>query len=572
MPLFFCYIQKNNGITLESPLGMISNLFILFLLIGFSGAILSKKHYARFVSFIITIVCSLLIFFAYQTMQSGISQQAIWSLLDYKRFSVDLNLSSNSYNYSLLMPFFIMLFLSLLHTVYASKEEYRGRLSSLMFIAMAFFILMACSNNILLLIVGASLVGIIGIYIINDFFGKKTYVFYTLIADMSIFTATGIIYSSTSSLDLSLLSDFIQKHTNTDVVALLLVVGIAVKSGLFLFHNQVFSYRDLSFNRLIFLYYCISPACGLILFSKMHDLFYVSDMAYIVFLTLAVASVIYGFGGVLIYDNLKEKALSLNILLWGGLFSYSLIYQTNILPQSGMLIILFFLLNLWISEVSLSGSGEIYISRLGGTWKKLPLLLVAGIILNIAILQFFLLKFELHFYLLLISAIIILLLSSYLIRQIFFGINTCDEKVWTFMKHPPLLFVLPMFILPFLSIYNNGFSWIILLGSICAMIILIMIYPLQKISILYERDDIQLSVFFERVYEILLAPINILGRILWLTVDFLLIERTILSSISHLRNAIINLSSRMHSCRLIGYILTILLGLLIVFIGVINLL
>ncbi len=546
---------------------MISNLFILFLLIGFSCAILSKDYYNRFVSFIITVVGFLLIFFAYQAMQSGISQQAVWSLLDYKRFYVDIDISSNAYNYSLLMPFFLMMFISLLHTFYASKEEQRGRLSSLMFVAMAFFILMACSNNLLLLIVGASLVGIIGIYIINDFLGKKTYVFYTLIADMSIFAAMSIIYSATSCLDLSIVSDFSHKSPHTDIVALLLLLGIAIKSGLFLFHNQVFSYRDLSFNRLIFLNYCISPACGLVLFSKLYNLFYASDIAYMILLTISVASIIYGFGGALIYDNLKEKALSINILLWGGLFSYSLIYQTNILPQSGTIIILFFLLNLWISEVSLSCSEEIYISRLGGTWKKLPLLLLAGIIVNIAILQFCLIKSGLFFSPLLIGAIIILLLSSYLIRQIFFGINTCDEKVWAFMKHPPFLLLLPIFILSFLSVYHNGFNWEILLGSICAMIGLIIIYPLRRLSILYERDEIQLSGFFERVYEVLLAPINILGRILWLTVDFLLIERTILNSISHLRNTIINLSSRMHSCRLIGYVLTILLGLLIVFIG-----
>ena len=83
---------------------------------------------------------------------------------------------------------------------------------------------------------------------------------------------------------------------------------------------------------------------------------------------------------------------------------------------------------------------------------------------------------------------------------------------------------------------------------------------------LYERDEIQLSEFFERFYEFaVIAPLNILGRILWLTVDFLLIERTIINSFSNLTGVLINVSQRIHTPRLLGYVVMTVVGLGIIF-------
>ena len=546
---------------------MISSLFVLLLLIGFSGMFLSREYYARFVSLIIALVGCVMLLNMYYHMHLVTTQQAVWNLLNYNHLRIDLDLSSNANHYALILPFFLMMFFSLIHTYYTPLEERRGRLSSLMLIVMAFFMILVCTNNLLILIVSASLCGIVGIYIVNDFTGKKTYVFYTLVADMSLFASMSIIYSVTSNVDLSALTSFVKHHKYNDLAALLMLLGIAIKSGLFLFHKQIFSYSDLSFNRLVFLNYCVAPACGLIIFYKTGSLFFASDVSQIILLFLSILSIMYGVVGGLIYDSLKEKALSINMLLWGSLFVQAIIYQNSIFPFDGLLIVLFYLFNLCLAEVYISGSEEIYISRLGGTWKKLFLLLLAIVFLTSAILYVLLSKAEAGFSLWWGEIAIIMLLSSYLIRQIFFGVNACDEKVWAFMKHPPVLLQLPVFIGVFIAFYyNQGWNWSLLL-VLSLFLILIIMHPLRKLSSLYERDEIQLSEFFERVYEVvLLAPLSVMGRVLWLTVDFLLIERTVLSSLAHTRNALINLSSRLHSCRLIGYILTTLLGIILMFI------
>ena len=565
--LIFLLYQKYVYITDESPKGMISGLFVLLLLIGFSGMLLSREYYARFVSLLILLTGFAMLLNMGYHMQMGTSQHAVWNLLNYNHLHVDLDLSSSANHYTLIRPFFLMMFFSLLHTYYTPLEERRGRLSSLILVVMAFLILLVCADNLLMLVVSASLCGIGGIYIVNDFSGKKTYVFYTLVADMSLFAAMSIIYSATSSVDLSALSSFAEHHKYRDLAALLMLLGIAVKSGLFLFHKQIFSYADLSFNRLIFLSYCVSPACGLIIFYKTSSLLYASDVSQMMLLSLSILSMIYGLGGALVYDSLKEKALSINMLLWGSLFTQALLYHSDIFPFGGLLIVLFYLLNFLLAEVYLAGSEEVYVSRLGGTWKKLPLLLLAFVALSLAVLHILLTKSSAEFSIWQIDIVIVMVLCSYLIHQIFFGDNACDEKVWAFMKHPPFLLQLPVFIgVGYSFYYSTVLSWMMLLvGS--GFLLLIFAHPLRKLACLYERDELQLNEFFERFYEIiLLAPLNIMGRVLWLTVDFLLIERTILSSFAHTRNALINLSSRMHSCRLIGYILTTLLGIILMFI------
>ncbi len=549
---------------------MISGLFILSLLSGFSGAILSRERYARFVSFLIATISLALLCNLFQNMQDGFAQPAIWSLLDYKQIHINLNLSSNAHNYSVLFPFLIMTFLSLLYTYFVPKEERRGRLSSLMLVSSAFLMLPICSDNFVVLVVGSSLCGISGIYIINDFSGKKNYVFYTLVADMSLFAAMGIIYSSTSNTDLDTLSYYAQTNQHTELTSLLLLLGIGIKSGLFLFHNQIFSYANLKFNRLIFMNYCVAPACGLVIFSKTAVLLSPNHIGGSILLILSFCSILYGVIGGLIYDNLKEKALCLNMLLWGFFFAVSILFPIINFSIFSWIFVLFFLINLWIAMVSQSCSEEIYISRLGGTWKKLPQLLLIAPILTVALSQQILTQVDSCGWLGWGLIVILLVIIPYLMHQIFLGRCECDEMVWAFMHSPSLFLLFPLYALPLFLIFQYQFSWeLVIIFAI--VILLTLINPLQVLSNLYERDDIQLSDFFERFYEVvLLAPLSILGRVLWLTVDFLLIERTILSSILHFRNILINFSAQMHSCQLIGYLLTIGLGLgIILILGVI---
>ena len=88
--------------------------------------------------------------------------------------------------------------------------------------------------------------------------------------------------------------------------------------------------------------------------------------------------------------------------------------------------------------------------------------------------------------------------------------------------------------------------------------------PLRLLNKLYEVENIQEADWFDDMYEtLLIAPVKILGRILWLTIDFLIIERTIISSLSGGTTLLVRLLDRMHTGTWIGGAMYVLAGLLI---------
>lgn len=156
---------------------MISKLFILLLAAGFLAVILPKERYSRFVSVLLFAVGGLLLFNFYENWQLGGTHASVYRVLEYKQLYLDIDLSSSPALYALIFPFFSMAVLSLYNTMFSLQEEQRGRLGSLILLDVAFLFLLICSNNLLLLLVGSSLIGIVGLYIINNFESKKTYVF-----------------------------------------------------------------------------------------------------------------------------------------------------------------------------------------------------------------------------------------------------------------------------------------------------------------------------------------------------------------------------------------------------------
>ena len=77
----------------------------------------------------------------------------------------------------------------------------------------------------------------------------------------------------------------------------------------------------------------------------------------------------------------------------------------------------------------------------------------------------------------------------------------------------------------------------------------------------YEHEFIQTADLFSDFYRVfIIGPVKILGRVLWLTIDFLLIERTIINSLYRLVAVLINVFRRIHADSRIAWPLFILLG------------
>ena len=263
---------------------------------------------------------------------------------------------------------------------------------------------------------------------------------------MALFTAFSIVYTARQSVDLSALNQYAAGGSAPQLVGVLILLSLSLKAGLFLFHNQIFSYRHLSFNRMILLNYCVVPAASLILLTKMSHVFATLEVCRWLIYGLAGLSMLYGFLGALVYDNMKEKALSLNVLLWGFIYGYT---GTN--PQVSLeglsgLLVLFYMFNWWLQLVVRSFSDEIYISKMGGSWQRLPLLQLMGGLLSVVLLQQLSALSETatsgQVWIWTLSGSI-LIIVPYLFAQIFYGDNHCDERVWAFLKNPGILSWLP---------------------------------------------------------------------------------------------------------------------------------
>ena len=548
---------------------MISNIFALLLGTGLASMILFRERYSRFLSMSLLVIGVLLLFNFYENWQFGTSHTRIFRVFEYERLSLELNFSSSAALYAMIFPFFLMSVLSLYNTLTSVQEAQRGRLSSLIMLNLAFLLLLACSSNLLIILACSSLMGVFGLFIVNNMESKKSYIFYNLTSDMALFTAFSIVYTARQSVDLSALNQYALSGSAPHLVGVLILLSLAIKSGLFLFHNQIFSYRHLSFNRMILLNYCVVSAASLILLSKMSVLFSSLEVCRLLIYVLAGLSMLYGFLGALVYDNIKEKALSLNVLLWGFIYGYVISSRNASVVSLSWLLVLFYLFNWCLQQVVRSFSDEIYISKMGGCWRRLPLLQFMMIVLSAALLQFLGALDEKNLggaiWLWLLSGSI-LIVVPYLFVQIFYGENHCDERVWAFLKNPSMICWVPFVSLCILIMVQCGYySWSLACGFLF-MIGLAWLNPLHRVADIYEKDEIQLAEFFDRMYEyIIVAPLNILGRILWLTVDFLLIERTIINSFSNLTEFLIRVSKKVHTPRPVEYVLMTVSGLLILF-------
>ncbi len=92
-------------------------------------------------------------------------------------------------------------------------------------------------------------------------------------------------------------------------------------------------------------------------------------------------------------------------------------------------------------------------------------------------------------------------------------------------------------------------------------LLLFAVRPLRKLDRWYESDTVQEADYLNTLYELLIiTPIKVIGRVLWLTVDFIFIERTIINSVQNALKFMIFIFRRIHSGTLGGAILFILLG------------
>ncbi len=444
------------------------------------------------------------------------------------------------------------------------KEDYSLYINNFILLNFAALIVLLSAQDFIQLMVGSCCFTIIGYYLINDITAKIKFIFYNFLAEMSLFMALAIVYASINTTSLTALSRYIEIGHHKDLVSLLLMCTVFIKCGMFLFQNQFMDLKRLSLNRVATISLFSSPLSGVIIFLRILPLIQAAEYIEAIFIIIICISVVWSIIGTLIIDNIKAKMLYLNMLfyafvlwqMWGGgaIFFEKLIY---LYPA---------LLAVYISFlfVSVSASDEICISQMGGFYKRLWGNLLLSLIAIFVFVGCFIKNFSPS------SAwsflFIFLSLCAFILHGMFLGKMHSDERVEALLKNIGIYYWVPYIAALSWYVYELGIwsqkeIWIIL-GS---FILFMLIVPIQALLKLAAIEEIQNADILHRIYMIVfIMPLRLLGRVLWLAIDFVVIERSIIGSISHSTAFVVQGLQKIQGISWSNYLLMLLIGVMII--------
>lgn len=544
---------------------MISNIFLYLVVAGLGTQIITRGNFERFFSLLLLSLLAFVTLHLYQSWQLNLYDSFTYHWITSRYNKVDINLFSTTTNYSFIFPFFIISGLMILHNIFYSLEAHKLRLNGLILLNLAGLILLICSQNFIQLLVGACVIDVLGFYLINDMAAKKKYIFYNMIADLGLFMVFAILWGYLGSINIEKFGDYNKLGSHKDLVAIVLLICIFVKSGLFLFQNPLLDLHAINFNRLNIISFCSTPIVGIILLYKTYGLLPISEYSIPVLQIFAAVSMCWGLIGALLMDNIKEKVIYLNIMFYALIYGLLSIGLISVLLFSSLIILSYLFINC-IQNVVIASSNENYVSRMGGFIKSIKISLIVTLITLFALFQILLqnINAENHFWIWsYVSALV--LASSYILHQIYLGVTHSDDRVWAMLKNPNIIYWLPQLLISGAYIYFGPLNNYELYAVIVVFVLLFVLGPLRKLSAFYDNEKVQEADWFSDWYDIAITtPIKVLGRVLWLTIDFLIIEKTIISGLSNMTNFLIRLTGKAHTNTGLNNFAFIILGWIIV--------
>lgn len=528
---------------------------------GFTG-LFPNLRYPKTAAFMVWAITGLIFFYFFQNWQVGTTENFSYHWLRYQILHIDINLSSDAKNYAQIFPVFLISWITILVAVFNSDETKKMHLSGMILLNLAAFILLLCSNNLIQLLISSCMVSVIGFYIINDVEARRKYVFYNLIADTCLFTVFAIIYGYLGNLDLSELSKFDELGAHRDLVAILLILSVFLKSGLLLFHNQLLDLSYLHFNRMIFILSASTPLVGLVILIKTLPLMAVSNYSIPLIQILAVLTVVWAALNSMVIDNIKDKTIYFAMMFYSYMYVLISLNHLEFYVQLPVLIICSYLLSLNIYLIFQASSYELYVSKMGGFISGLRFTFVISLLTVFVLIQTVLAHCTEVLYNSGTAFVTFLIIGlAHLYHQVYFGEKHADERVMALLKNPGWYLLLPAIMIIASLLYHNHYYPPLVFYIFSGFLLLIVVYPFRRLEALADLETVQDEDYFEKLYDvIILTPIKIIGRILWLLVDFILIERTIISSLNEGTAFMVRTAGKINAASFIGYLVLSLIG------------
>lgn len=535
---------------------MIINVFYSLLLIGGAALLTPKEKLSKPFSFAFFAAYAIMAFSFMEGMLNGQVSANAYSWLHYRKMYVDISLSSNDSSYHALLPFVLMTGCSLFINIFNREEKTRiGFVTAAVFNLAALFFLQG-STNLIQLLIGSYIISFWGIYVIDNLEAREKFVYYNLLADTFLFAAFSIVYGFSGNVELKSLPDFSRLGAHKDLVVFLLLFSVFIKSGLFLFQNQFFDIASIGYNRILLFLSCSAPAAGVLILQKTQALLAVSGYSEMLLWGFAGASMVYAVIAGLLLDNIKFRMVCFYMLMYG--FAYAAAFSR---PELNELLLCGYLGGLCLYTIYCASSNELYISKMGGFVKKMKF----SFLLSLGWVPIFLQTadgFQSCGSWTWSWLAADMLLLSHLLHQVYFGKARADEMVWALLKNASCYLTLPLFLglSGFIAFYPPADTKLLYWGM-SAFVLLMLAAPFRALRQFSDNESLQEDDYFERLYDwVLMTPLRITGRLLWLLVDFLIIERTIMNSVTRGMGFLVNMSQKLHTSTILSYVLMTLLG------------
>lgn len=474
--------------------------------------------------------------------------------------AVNLEIVVNAGNIYLVFALSILALLVLLQNTFGA-ENAKNSLNGLVLLNLLSSLMLVFAGNYVQMLVAVGVCDVLVFSAVNNIEAKKKYIYANFLADIGLVSIFAVILGQGGGLELDKLPDYARFGHHKDFVAILLLLCIFVKTGLFLFHGAYTEMRTLGFNRLNYVLFTATPLTGYLLLLKTESLLQISPFSYPLLKIFAFSSVLWGVWGALAIDNLKQKAVYFALMFWGLVYAFAAFGSRLDSLQFASLLTAAFLFGQVLMLICAAASNETQVSETGGFLKSLKFTFLLALLVLAAFFSVLFKTAEGSPWLAGSYALLFAAASAHVLSQILLGESRADERVQAMLKNPPLPFWLPVAAAAAVLCWSFRLSPLWLTPLLAAWLGLFFLRPLRRLDALYDNDVLQEADYVGTAYELLIiTPVKVIGRLLWLTVDFVFIERTIISSVQNALGFMIFLFRRIHSGTVTGMLLFMLLG------------
>ncbi len=513
----------------------------------------------------------LLVFFGYfsyqffATVDYNSSTNFILPWLKNTTHKIDLEIIINKDNFDFIVGLFVFTFFVLASDFAKAKETKKNIFNALVLLNLVFIITLVSANNYIQLLAVIGAIDVLVFGMIDNVEAKKRYIYSNLLADMGILSICAILLGQTGDVGLNQFNFYQKFGGHRDFVAIILLICVFIKSGLFMFNTAFEKLSSLKFNRLNFILFTTSPLVGFLTLSKMQPLLQISKYSYPILLLFSFLSIIFGAIGAISKDNLKSKTIYFSMMFWGLAYSFVGL-ESNVSAQDlSVLIIVAFLFNQILMLVHNASSGEKFVSNMGGFIKEIKLTWFVSMIVIFAYMSLLLMLCSQANISIILYLILFAICSLVVMQQIYLGSSNADERVLAMLKNPSILLYLPVAVCAILILEHFAINYIYASIAIIVWLVAFRYVSFDKLDSLYNKEWLQEESYVSRLYEFLLvSPIMVLGRVLWLTIDFMFVERVLVKSFAKTSKMVANLFLLIHSKGIYSYIFFTSLGFFIV--------